>query len=284
MIDNCTIKTKVKSSKWLLNQFDWAQFSDIKAEKIYFNTTTAYGFKLKLVEDRLTIVNSIHKYFKENNYSHFYYSEVKEAFNKLFDSLGVNINQALIPKFEFGINLLVDEEPQHYLDDIDSIKPKGIVPLDTSHRRSNLYYNTERMKSKLYDKTRESILPYNLLRFEITRKSASKYLKHIQSVEDLLNYDNYISLKDELVKQFNKFQFKTSYDFSNCSSPSEYYRMSAIQSNGLLKTQSDLKNISKPDAYGYQVSQMNKQIKKYIIHNSKKEYLLDQIYDTLSLE
>ena len=45
-----------------------------------------------------------------------------------------------------------------YLNQIEAYKPKSIVPLDSSNRRSNLYYDSERLRLKIYDKTKESNL------------------------------------------------------------------------------------------------------------------------------
>lgn len=283
MIDNSTIKIPVTNTKWLKSNFDWSQTANAQTKDVYAYTAHLNGLRLKLKEDKLTISNSIHKYYKGNNYTDFSYTEVKDAFSKLSNDLETDLNKALIPKFEFGINLLVENTPNYYLDQIEAFKPKSIVPLDSSNRRSNLYYDTERLRTKIYNKTTESSLSYNMLRLEVTRKSSSKYLAHIQTIEDLLNQNNYITLKDELLNQFNKFQFKESFDFSEITSANELYRILAIQNSGLLNTQNILKASLKAKTYEYQKAQINKQIEKYKLPNTYNIYLKNIINQVLEL-
>ena len=283
MIDNITIKTTISNQDWLINQFDWKKTSVSKTDKVLSYSYKLENLKLFLVGNKLTIQNSLHKYYKGNNYTPFSYDEFTDAVAQLSDTVQTDLTNALIPKFEFGINIPVANEPNFYLQDIEAYQPKAIVPLDSSNRRANLYYNSERLRLKIYNKTVVANIPNNMLRLEITRNSKSKYLQQIQSIENLLNINNYIILKDELLNHFNKLQFKQSFSLDNSLNSTDIYKLLSLQSLGILEVSNALKQTQEQKTYEYHKALLNKLVKSKSNTKTNKIYLSSVISQNLAL-
>lgn len=128
------------------------------------------GIRLDLYDNTLKISNSLHKFFKGNNYSDFYYSEIIQSIDLLGNILQITAPKMKLTKLEFGINEFFDDW-QTILGSINHYKHKEFDKM-----KSKCYGKKLRMEQvyiKIYDKSeqvylqnREKINP-NMLRLEI---------------------------------------------------------------------------------------------------------------------
>lgn len=209
MICNVTIKgigiidEEIKKS---LNAVGYFNLDTSEASNSY--TIRYKGLRITTNGNRLTIKNSLHKYYHTNNTGLFTYSECKATIEDLSAILKVNLWECEITRFEFGINVPVSLRPKLYLDSMQGFKSKSIYDLDSSDRRNTIFYKTGDYKLKLYNKTKEAGIRENLLRFEIERLKPAHYLKGMRLVKDVISKESFLKLGAELLNKFSKIQFE----------------------------------------------------------------------------
>lgn len=134
-------------------------------------------------ENLLRISGSLHKFSKGNNYSLFTYEEAKCTICELSNKLGVPLENFIVTKIELGLNLRVKLNPIKYIEAVKRYKKYTFIPMTPYSKTSKIKgcrCKLSEYEIKLYDKTFEfiksekvsvknrSIVPENLLRFEIS--------------------------------------------------------------------------------------------------------------------
>lgn len=199
-------------------------------KKIYWhnaqnsNLHQNYGIYIKLRNNTFEISFSIHKFYNavnykiSTNYNDFNFENVKTAFKQLSDVLQININEAKIIEYEYGLNIQMTLNPKDYFADVISIKQNKIIKPFTwvTYYKKYKVYSTEKHKDirtifQMYDKTFECLedkikdVPINILRVEIKHKRLSKAL----FIKDLLNKDFYNNCKTMIKRNFiQNIEFK----------------------------------------------------------------------------
>ncbi len=138
----------------------------------------------------LTFSFSLHKFYNYNkagsmyNYNSFNFSEANKAFIMFNKLINIDLNRAVVKKFEVGINILCDESPDEYLKELHRIKVQGkdMRIIEDLHYKEYKQFSTHKHKDKriiyiFYNKTFEvrskikaaekrDEIPDNILRVE----------------------------------------------------------------------------------------------------------------------
>lgn len=221
MIDNikivCPMESQPKESISMTR--DSFLFNGLVFNPKFFDngTVQAYTSKLdnlylKMRGDTMTISNSIHKYYKGNNYTDFAYTDLVDSFYSLESDLNLPIiEKGKILKLEVGCNILPEENELDYW-----VTFKNEMPITRT--------NKSKVISKTFEKTQYAVKGYDkfyesgeiaeakgLLRFEavLHRMNAfnlSNKDKPIETVTDLLNPCKLTRLTDWTIQLYKLIQ------------------------------------------------------------------------------
>lgn len=173
------------------------------------------GIRIELYDNTLKISNSLHKFFKGNNHSDFYYSEIIQSIDLLGNILQISPSKMYITKLEFGINQFFDNY-QVILNSINHYKNKEFDKMKSKSKCYGMKLSMEEVYIKIYNKSeqvyflnRERISP-NILRLEIGL--SGKQLSFIPNVEALKHFDILNKLKEKFLYYFDKIVFDEAYN------------------------------------------------------------------------
>lgn len=209
---------KTQSTDWHGLKFDPV----IKAGMVKFWRSNLKNLQLVIRGDTLIITNSIHKFYHGNNYTDFYYSELKQAFADLSAVLDINILEAKVTSFEYGCNIRIDN-PMQLIEKLKGYKCNSFNPMYEKSKIYGLKLDVNDYAIKFYDKQMEVKihgkvkLDFGLLRYE----KEVKYLRYIQKkgipinrVCDLLKKDNLQKLADDLIETYKEIHKDPNVDLS----------------------------------------------------------------------
>ncbi len=195
-----------------------------RGNKIFVKNYAAdhQGLKVVLEEDIIHISNSLHKFFKGNNYSDFTRSELIASIDLLSDSLGVS-DQLILPTFlEFGINTTFSDMTA-YLNSMALYKGKNFYPMKKNSVEYGKKVEMCEVYAKAYDKSKEFLLhnkitcPINdLLRVEIGLKG-KRQLSIIPNLADLKKKETLLLLQQKLLYYFKFIEFDEFYNLQGIS-------------------------------------------------------------------
>ena len=187
-------------------------------------TADIRGLRLGLRENQLVISNSLHKFFKGNNYSDFTRSELIQSIDLLSDILGIKSTLIMPAIIEYGINEKISDI-DNYLNSILNYKGKQIGVMRKKSSEYGRKLEMEQVYIKAYDKTKETWFHYkqrltidnsNLLRAEIGL-IGKKQLSFIPNLNALKNIDTLKILQKKLLYYFEFIELNESYNLNNIS-------------------------------------------------------------------
>ncbi len=204
-----------------IEPFEWygllwkAKFNKFGYPTIYYSELK--NLKLIMRGNELTITNSLQKFYMDNNYEAFTYSQVVNAFKKLNKSLPFNIYNACVKKIAVGIVILEDTEP--ILNTWISFSNKNGFPMLSRNKRYGSKYFLTEYDIKGYDKTTEVKHHNNInlnnkfFRFEVEVKRINNVNRGknpigIYTVQDLINPIKYKKLANYLIDKYRKIEKK----------------------------------------------------------------------------
>ena len=145
---------------------------------------------------KFTLNVSLHKFFNSynkkglQNINRFTFKEAQTAFKQLKQFLNINLDYALVKKYEIGINIQTSQSPDNYMHELETIK--GLRILEDLHYKEYKQFSTNKEKNKrtvyiYYNKTHEARtkqkkkqskanIPDNILRIEKDVKRPPKIL------------------------------------------------------------------------------------------------------------
>jgi len=285
MLDNATMVLWVDQPEKVLGMLDVChEVKDLLTGQLKYHWGKVDGLRFTINGKKVKIQNSIHKYFLKDNTGLFTLKQNDLAVEKLSDRIHLDIATAAIPNFEFGVTFKVAESPTSYLDKMDSFKSKAFVPFDSCFNRTNIYYQTEAYRYKLYNKGYEigdELL--NLIRIEIKRNSKSKYLPHIVTVSDFLQKDNFAGLVREHLKMFDKVHFSGSqFQIRNGLKANDISLILALNGVGYPLMRSTFKKHCTPKNYEYHSKRIRKVMRESLLEqNSPRKYLREELKENL---
>ena len=214
MIDGIkTYDLKTDPQKLIENPYldgHWKTTINSDAESL-FDFAEYFGLKFQLKNGKVRLQGSVHKYRNEgrHNYDDFRAVDVAEVVRELSERFEIDTAQTLLNNVEFGVNVVLPFAVNVVLDNL--IVYKG-QPFNFIVEDGMSYYQCKRTKFiiKIYDKTEQFNLPYNVLRFEI-KVTAMQYLEtkgiKLRYLSDLLNMAIYEPLGNTLTEVFEEILF-----------------------------------------------------------------------------
>lgn len=191
--------------------------------------------KYKHIARQLSIVNSLHKSRKGNNYDDFRLTELKEEIEGLSDHLSIDVAAGHIKKIEYGCNILVNDV-NNVVNSLLSYRGKEYQPMTDKSNRYGTSCELSQYSIKCYNKTyqsKEPTVPDNLLRWEIRVKNVQSLYKRkepipIFKVKDLTDPGCLHYLSKDLLEKYNETIKGPLLDFSRLSlrKMTAYARMS----------------------------------------------------------
>lgn len=152
------------------------------------------GLQLVLHDRQLKITNSLHKFYKGNNYTDFSYSEIKAAISLLSGKFHISPADFNIKKLEFGLNIILEKYALHYINYFLSYKNKFFDKMRSSHKEYGRKCFLSEYDIKVYDKQLQVNLKdkikieSSLLRFEVAYKQ-QRAMPKIKTLADLESYE-----------------------------------------------------------------------------------------------
>ncbi|KUO68837.1 MAG: hypothetical protein APF83_01085 [Lutibacter sp. BRH_c52] len=182
------------------------------------------NLNIKLRGSELTITNSLQKFYMENNYDSFTYSQVVEAFECLNNLLPFNIYAATVKKVAMGV--VIQEDPNQILNTWLSFINKKPFPMLSRNKPYGLKYFLTDYAIKGYNKTTEVKDHNNIklsgefFRFEVEVKRINnlnngKDKIGIHTVQDLIDPIKYQKLANYLIDKYHKIAKKPFINLNN---------------------------------------------------------------------
>lgn len=181
------------------------------------------NLRFTLKAGKLNIENSLHKFYKGNNYSDYSFSELMKTVNQIEKFTTIKAKELNIKKLEFALNIITDKPAYQYLPMFSDFKHKEYDKMKSNAFWYGIKYVFTEYTLKIYDKSEmvkrtESInLNQNILRFEI-QYTRNRRLPSINTLADLINKEKIECLFEELINQVEKLNCIGDEDFSDISS------------------------------------------------------------------
>lgn len=223
----------------------------------------------------IDISGSLTKYQYEENFSNLTYSDLCFAIDSLAITVNKRPNELILRSFEFGLNIhmfselkaieLTDLAFNYKKNFFESIESKNKDPTSIGKRCRLQKYDV-----KIYNKSGEYDLPFDLLRVEVKVKKMN-LVKHleIKYLEDLKDLDKLNELMKILIETVENIFF---YDTSI-----PLHLLSPIEKQQCLNWQSELyrKKLIKehPKKYEYQRKMIKAIVEKYGVLDIKKNII-----------
>ncbi len=282
MLCNVTIKGRGSISNNVWEKLDATTLLKVQTGEALPNFSAHYkGLRISQNINGFTIKNSLHKFSQTHNTGLFTLANCIQAINDLCGLLEVDLWQYNMPKFEFGINIPVLQNPSIYLQQIQGFKSKSLYPFDIADRQQTLFFETADYKIKIYNKTLEAKFKHNLLRLEIERISPAHYLPKMKTVAEIVNQNSFKILANELLKKFNQIQFHEPIQTTvKCSN---FFLMHYFCTTAMPKSKKQVQLLYNTKQANYYQNKYLKLLKESTSKNLYKQEIEEQLNTQLSL-
>ncbi len=161
-------------------------------------------------KSKVTMTGSIHKFYLDNNYQDFSFSNLVDVIYQLTQITQIPPKEFTVHQIEFGLNIMSEIPSSLILENI--ISHNGLeYELKTFNRTGYLKrFERSHFDIKIYDKGRQYHLSQDIIRFELKAKKMQYLHKKdisIQTFVDLMNRAVYNDLGWLLIKAFNELIF-----------------------------------------------------------------------------
>lgn len=174
-----------------------------------------------LYYDKIQLSNSLHKFYKGNNYSDFTHSELTKAIQEICQMFEIETEYWEIKKMEFGFNILTLKPAKEYIALFLEYKEREFEKMKhklTDYGRKCFMYE---YALKVYDKSlqckaMDSVkISDKTLRVEFCYNQKRKLPKQIKTLADLMDKDKFKELFKDLNEAFTKVIYNDEVDFTN---------------------------------------------------------------------
>jgi hypothetical protein len=227
VIDKVNIASFLQDTESLIQdeRFGFKVLFDCRSgvgEEVYTAKKKYRGLYTRLNGNKLTIINSLHKFYHGHNAGDFTYSQLREAIFEIADAYGVYPDQMKLEKdLEIGVNLSLLHPPScYYSNMLTGLNSKEFFPMPPRNRyRGNIYgvkCQNSTLTMKNYDKTADVRQTdrlqcgENILRSELGIHNFTQYAPFIVTLADLLEKDKFVKLAHFFEKQFLTIVMKKS--------------------------------------------------------------------------
>lgn len=197
------------------------------------------NLKIKISPSGTVILNgSLHKYWKEENYSDFSHSDLIECIKKLSSELEFNPQKARVQNIEFGVNINPLFNAYDFCESVLAHKNKSLNTFQNKGIQIGFVCKRSQYSVKAYDKGRLEYTKHeNILRFEIkTHKMYFIKEAKIKTLSDVTNKDCLAALGDIMKKIYadliildqvnkSKLSIEENKIFNECSNPKNWVKL-----------------------------------------------------------
>jgi hypothetical protein len=204
----------------------------VKFEKLYFS----------LRGSELTITNSLQKFYMQNNYEAFTFSDVQKAVKKLDDCFDFSIYDAEVKKTSIAV--VIGENEDNTFN--NWLEYKGNKPLIMRNKAKvyGAHFKATNYNVKGYDKTYQTktasnvCLKENFIRFELEGNAryfnVRKESIGIHKVSDLVDKTKFDALGNELLKVYDTIKKQPIIEYQNLQ-PKEIRLLATMSNNDCFK-------------------------------------------------
>jgi len=210
-------------SPFIWNTFKWTPMFNGHQELSFYKAKFK-NLDLKLYQDKLILVNSLHKLYLGNNYMPFTYGQVIKALLLLNHHLPLDVYQGEVKRLSFGV--VIKEHPESIYNQWLFHLGKPWLPMQSGNKMYGAKFYLTDYQIKGYNKTTQVqkqsalVIPENLFRFEIDNVK-TKVLNNatnnvgVYKVMDILEYSKYQKLGDVLLRKFSQIEKHPQLQLSN---------------------------------------------------------------------
>ena len=195
-------------------------FPQFVTAELVTNYVAEWGnLRLMIKGDHLIVRNSLHKFFKGENYSDFTYTEVCNAIDLLFLQLEIKEHEFSVKKLEFGLNVNMNIQVSELLPCLLFYKGKEFDNLRSKAHKYGVKCFLTEYCVKVYDKVKQVkdkdliSLDGNLMRFEL-QFNVKRKIPGVSSLKDLKEPENLELLFQECLKALKNIEIKEMSDLS----------------------------------------------------------------------
>jgi hypothetical protein len=195
------------------------------------------GLRIVLYYNKIEISNSLHKFYKGNNYSDFSYSELRKAIEMICRKFQIEANYWKIKKMEFGFCIITPQQanqyPNNFLEygfrEFEKMKHK----LKDYGRKCFLYeYALKVYDKNLHMQIMDKVnIPDNKLRIEFCYNQKRRLPTSIKTLEDLLDRNKFKNLFDDFYKAFEKVIYADETDFTGSTQEERMLFFASLKSD-----------------------------------------------------
>lgn len=142
-----------------------------KTGLIHFPKTDTYRhLRFALFEsNRIEIRGSLHKYWREENFSDFSFSDLVKCLNDLQEKFNIDLTLARISNVEFGVNISPLFNPYEFCENLIVYKGEPFQRMKVRNGKPNIGFECglNQYSVKIYDKAKQYLKTENILRVEI---------------------------------------------------------------------------------------------------------------------
>lgn len=206
-----------------ISPFEWQELTFVpKFKKGVFKVFESEYKDLRVVlyYNKIELSNSLHKFYKGNNYTDFTHSELVNAIAEICIKFEIEAKCWEIKKMEFGFNIKTPQPANEYLDLFLEYKGREFEKM--KHKQNN--YGRKCFMSeyalKAYDKSYQCkvvdsiAISSKLLRVEFLYNQKRKLPEQIKSLADLIDREKIKELYKDLSEAFIKVIYDDEVDFS----------------------------------------------------------------------
>lgn len=206
----------------------------------YFSSSE--NLKLWLRGAELTITNSLQKFYMQNNYEAFVFSDVQKAVRKLDNYFDFSIYDAAIKKTSIAVVISENEDNTFN----NWLEYKGNKPLVMRNNAKvyGAHFRSTNYNIKGYDKTYQTkiinniTLKENFIRFELEGKARyfndRKDSLGIHKVSDLVDKTKFDALGNELLKVYDTIKKQPIIEYQNLL-PKEIRLLATMSNNDCFR-------------------------------------------------
>lgn len=209
-------------------QFGRLQFVGVRKKygdfEILYYEASERNLLFRITDNQLSISNSLHKFWKGDNYSDFSFSELNECIDHIEYLTGINAKGYKIQRLEFGLNISTSQIASEIVKCLKTYKKK--YPFKDMQDKTQTYGKKCELSEyiiKFYDKSKQVkkvdriVIPENILRYEVVYEK-KRVIPYIKTLEDLRNPEKLIGLVEKSKSYFQNIVMDGITDFSKTDS------------------------------------------------------------------
>ncbi|MDV7187943.1 hypothetical protein R3X25_11680 [Lutibacter sp. TH_r2] len=230
----------LKNEPYLWRGLSWQPVINNQGYLSYYYTYIN-NLKLVLKYDKIYLKNSLQKFYMNNNYQSFSYSQVVKAFERLNKLLPFNVYEAIVTKVAIGI--VFEENAEKTYGEWLYYQGKSPMQMQDKNKVYGAKFHLTDYYIKGYNKTFQVKSKDNFslnkpyFRYEIEAKT--KFFNNktnnigIENVADLINEEKYNKLCNMLIDRYKMIQTTTIIDYSECNLKEK--KLIAYMENPIIK-------------------------------------------------